>query len=73
MMDFWMMNGGGWWTVIAIFFIILMGIGGFLIFSGLSTQRRSDQNRALRIVKERYANGEITLEEFEEIKRTLEK
>ena len=71
MMDFWMMSGWGWWIVIAIFFIILIGIGGFMIFSGLFAQRVNDPNRALRIAEERYAKGEITLETFEEIKRTL--
>jgi putative membrane protein len=71
MMDFWMMSGWGWWIVIAIVFIVLMGIGGFLIFSGLFTQRGSNLNSALQIARERYAKGEITAEEFEEIKRML--
>ena len=71
MMDFWMMSGWGWWIIIAIFFIILIGIGGFMVFSGLYTRRGNDKNRALQIAEERYAKGEITVEEFEEIKRTL--
>jgi putative membrane protein len=71
MMDFWMMSGLGWWVVIAIVFILLLVIGGFMIFSGLFTQRGSDKNRALQIAEERYAKGEITVEEFEEIKRML--
>lgn len=40
--------------------------------SGTSSTRRLDDDAALRILRERYARGEIDREEFEERKRGLE-
>jgi putative membrane protein len=70
MMDFWMMSGWSW-IILAIAFILLMGIGGFLLFVGLFTPKGRVKNSALQIAEERYAKGEITAEEFEEIRRRL--
>ncbi len=66
-----MMFFGGW---IIIIWLVIIGliVWGVIAFSrrGDSTYRKRDP---LDIAKERYARGEITKEEFEQIKRDLTK
>jgi len=70
-MGWWMMFGGIWMVLFwgGIIALIVWGIkklterGG----SGSGTERRSP----LDIAKERYAKGEISKEEFEQIKKDL--
>lgn len=71
-------TGMGWWMVFGgIFFILFWGAIIFLIVWGirkLSVYSRTGSlsNRsALDIAKERYAKGEITKEQFDQIKRDL--
>jgi len=71
MMGPWMMGGGGWMGLSMIAFWILIGVGVYLLFAGYTLPRRDENERALMIAKERYARGEITHEEYEEIKRNL--
>ncbi len=71
MMGPWMMLGWGWLGFFAIIFIILIVIGIFLFLSGYVRPRRVEENRALGIARERYARGEITKEEYDEIYRNL--
>ena len=71
--------GGGWFGMIfmAAFWILVI-IGLIYFIKWLATSSRSKESfpagggRALDILKERYARGEIDLEEFEEKKRALE-
>lgn len=75
----WMMGyGGGWWMMLVmIAFWLIVGLGiYFLVTAFLPTRRRAERegierDRALAIARERYARGEITLEEFEKIKENL--
>jgi len=55
MMGPWLMWGWGWMGLGAILFIVLIGIGIYL----------------LAIARERYARGDITKEEYDEIYRDL--
>jgi putative membrane protein len=73
MMGPWPMWGWGWgWMgLAAILFIILIGIGIYLFLSGYVRSRRVEENRAISIARERYARGEITKEEYDEIYRNL--
>lgn len=57
-----------WWVLIigGIVALIRLGMG-----RGLLHGRLPDEGRALEILRERYARGEIDKEEFEERKRVL--
>ena len=56
-----------WW----IFWIIII----ILVFSGAGSRfkEKSEKEGPLDILKRRYANGEISTEEYEERKKNLEK
>lgn len=54
-----------WW----LFWIIIL-IWIFLLPYGIPS-RRNKKEKPLEILKRRYANGEISKEEYEEAKRTL--
>ena len=67
-----MMGYGGMFFGL-IFWIIII-VGAYLLIKFLIEQnkaRSGEEKSALDIAKERYAKGEITAEEFEEIKRRL--
>jgi putative membrane protein len=64
----WGMGGVGmlvYWALLALFFVLLVK---YATGSG-----REKENSALDIIKRRYARGEINREEFEQLKRDLEK
>jgi putative membrane protein len=63
--------GGGWMILMMILFwggTIFLVIWGVRQFTGRS---QPTANRAMEVLEERYARGEITHEEFESIRRTL--
>ena len=74
----------GWGGMVLGVLLMLLFWGGLLVLLGLgawalirSGQRQSDRctgtgSRALDILKERYARGEITREEYEKRRRDLE-
>ncbi|MCX6100637.1 MAG: SHOCT domain-containing protein [Candidatus Bipolaricaulota bacterium] len=77
----WRMHSGmGWWTVsTAIWNILfLVGLIGLVVWivrrvSGRThgDACRSERQDALEIAKMRYARGEITKEQFDQIKKDL--
>jgi len=75
MMDSGMMGWGGMgfaWIWIVIFLIILI-VGAYLVISSFKREKiePSGQAKPIEILKERYAKGEITAEEFERMKKEL--
>lgn len=67
-----MMGYGG--MLFGLLFWVLILVLAYLLIKGLLAQnkfRSGEEKSALDIAKERYAKGEITEEEFEEIKRHL--
>lgn len=73
-----MMGGYGWgfgmFGMLLWWVLIILGIGLLAkwLFSGAAGGGRQEAgNRALEILKERYARGEIDKKEFEERKRDL--
>jgi len=74
MMGPWMVGpwmGGGWMGFGFILFYILIGLGIYMFWGAYARPRRGREERALTIARERYARGEITGEEYEEISRNL--
>jgi len=67
-----MMFFGGWmWILwIVIIGLVIWGIIA-LVKHSYSTSNTSQKRNPLEIARERYAKGEISKEEFEEIKKNL--
>jgi putative membrane protein len=67
-------GGMGFWPVIGWVFSLIIPI--FIIFAMIRLLRGPhhwhDQDRSLEILRERYAKGEITKKEFEEMKKDLQ-
>lgn len=67
-MGWWMLFGGILWLVFlgTIIFFIVYALGGTR-----SGPRRPEEDDALEIARRRYARGDISREEFEQIRRDL--
>jgi putative membrane protein len=84
MMNGWMFGMGWGWLVLILFLIVVVvGVmmasrGGWSSRSGTGTPPprtdppRTDTRQAEEILKERYARGEITREEYEQMRHNLE-
>ncbi len=71
------MMGYGWGSMILIpiVFLVLIAVGAYYLVTGSAGTVRSATDRggrALGILRERYAKGEITREQFLKMKRELE-
>jgi putative membrane protein len=67
-----MMFFGGWMWILWIVIIVLVAWGVIALVKHSSSTSKTTQKRdPLEIVKERYARGEITKEEYEESKKNL--
>lgn len=67
--------GMGWFGMILnIAFLVLVIYGAILIFKSASRndKGRTDRPTAIDILKERYAKGEISSEDFQRMKKELE-
>jgi len=70
--------GFGWWPfmfLVPLAFVVLVVLGLYYLLSGHRNQGASvgyAESDALRILKERYARGEITSEQYAKMKRDLE-
>ena len=71
MMDWNAMRGGG--IVMWILFIVVIGVVIYLLVGQAKQQRpRHDRTDPLDILKTRYARGEISKEEYEQMKQDIE-
>lgn len=74
MMNRWHMTGWGGWLMM-IFWIILLAVAIYFmvrLFRGASESQQGGRGETpMDILKRRYANGEISKEEFEEKKKEL--
>jgi putative membrane protein len=74
MWDGWMHNYGSWGGIMMLVFWVAAIVGIVFLVRWIVNQSRTNQRRdetPLDILKRRYAEGEITKEEFEEKKRDL--
>ena len=60
-----------WVLIIWVIFALVRGFSGHTC-GHLRGEHKYKENSALNILKERYAKGEISKEEFEKIKKDLE-
>ena len=67
-----MMFFGGWMLIVWVLIIGLI-VWGVIVLTrrGTSVSDRPEKNAPLDIARERYARGEISKEEFEQIKKEL--
>ena len=67
---YWGPHFAGWMWVMPVIFLIVFVV---LMVVLMSRRREASTDQdALRILERRYARGEITTEQYVEIKRTLE-
>jgi putative membrane protein len=73
------MMGGGWWMLFGWLFMILFWAAIILLIIWLYKQIRGPEVKpgttgetATEILKKRYASGEITKEQYDEMKKELE-
>jgi putative membrane protein len=72
-----MMGWGGWWIGpvmmgLGVLLVVLVIVGLWRLFSGGGASRRAHvPDRALDILRERFARGEIDEEEYEARKKAL--
>ena len=75
MMYGWGVGGGGWlWALAGLLLLVVLVVFVVWAVSNVSHSNRGPDERrsqALDILRDRYARGEITKEQFEEAKRTL--
>ena len=67
----WMWGGWGGMGAGMLFFWLMICAGGFYFFRGWGWPRRRYRYDPREIVRERYAKGELSKEEYEEIKKNL--
>lgn len=67
-------DGMGWWMIFGSVWVVLFWAVAVWLFVIITDRRGSDgahRDSALEILKRRYANGEITKDEFEAIRRDI--
>ena len=79
----WGWNGWGWGGMLLMMLFWVLVLGGLTALillavsgwgrsrTGQSGETRASSDRAIEILKERYARGEITKEQYEQMRRDL--
>ena len=65
--------GWGWGIAMVVFWLALLALAGLVVLRLLRHHEGTHTSKAtpLDIAKERYAKGDITKEQFEELKKDL--
>ncbi|HLF79949.1 MAG TPA: SHOCT domain-containing protein [Dehalococcoidia bacterium] len=68
-------EGMGWWMVLgSVWFVLFWGIVIWVVVKlagGPRSDAGSEHQRPIEIARRRYASGEITKDQFDEIRRDL--
>jgi putative membrane protein len=64
---------GGWWPIFPLFWVLLWGVVIFMVFRFRRNYRWHHGPSAEGVLAERYARGEITVEEYQERLSVLKK
>ncbi|OGO31051.1 MAG: hypothetical protein A2Z29_08280 [Chloroflexi bacterium RBG_16_56_11] len=72
----WYSNGTGWWMFFGMIWMVVFwgGLIALIIWAVNRWGQRStgpEKRSALEFARERYARGEITREQFEQLKKDL--
>jgi len=71
----YLQDGMGWWMVFgSMMFIFWGGLIALIVWGIIKVSRRgvsTPKHDPLNVAKERYAKGEISREEFEQLKKDL--
>ena len=67
-MGWWMLFGGTWMFV---FWGVIIGVVVWAVIAWSRRNRSGGKDDSLSIARERYARGEMSREEFEQIKKDL--
>ena len=72
MMGSW--GGFGWWWMALWWVLIIAGIAALVRwFSSRADEEEKTAGKALEVLKERYARGELDRESYERMRRDLER
>jgi putative membrane protein len=68
--------GNGWWwmgwlMMLVFWALVVVGIVALIRFATRSAARRDGVETPLEILRRRYAGGELTKEQFEQMKRDV--
>lgn len=66
----WHDDGPGWWFVFPLLWLVLIGTVAFLLLRGRIGPRQHRET-AVEVLDRRYAEGEMTLEEYRERRQVL--
>jgi putative membrane protein len=66
-------DGMGWWMLFGAILFMLFWVSIFWLFlqAGWRSGRPAEEDSPLQIAKRRYARGEISKDQFEELRRDL--
>ena len=64
----WMLVGGGMWLLLLVAIMVAV----IVLVRGAQTQRSVTRDDALELVRRRYAQGELSREEFEQLRADLQ-
>ena len=66
-----MMRGGG--LLMGLFWILIIGVVIYFIVNHSKQQRTDNRETSLEILQKRYARGEISKEEYEQMRQDLQR